>query len=207
MFRTIATSNQAVNLQSRLVGAMLSVLLLLSVVLNVSLARKVASLKDTLRQANDYGQLKAGDTVPEIEGLSLDGSRRTVFFGEVAVPTVLYVFTPQCSWCKENLPNLHALIDGSNNSSSADYRVLGVSLNQEGLAQYVKDERLTFPVYSDLSAPVRSAYHMVMTPTTIVVSPDRKVLKVWMGAYQEETFREIQAYLHITMPGTPSRNR
>lgn len=204
MFHTSMTLDERVNINPKLVSTFLSALLVVSVVLNVLLAREVASLRETLGQANDRGLLMLGETVPEIDARSLDGSRHTVIFSDVTVPTVLYVFSPECSWCKKNLSNLHALIEHASNESRGGYRVLGIALNNEGLAKYLEDEHLTFPVYSDVSEPVRNAYHMGMTPTTIVVSPDRKVLRVWTGAYHEQTLREIDAYFHITMPGMVS---
>jgi peroxiredoxin len=198
---TIAKLDQKVGSYPKLLSGLLSMILVASVALNVLLARKAATLKDALSQVNASGLLKEGEQVPDIEALADNGSRQIVHFNDVGVPTVLYVFTPQCGWCKKNLPNLHTLIDHANDKIAGGYRVLGIALNHEGLAAYLKDENLTFPVYTDVSAPVRNAYHMGGTPTTIVVSPDRKVMKVWIGAYQEETQREIEAYLHLKMPG------
>jgi peroxiredoxin len=141
--------------------------------------------------------LQVGATVPEIVGLRSDGSTALLQYGEVNVPTVLYVFTPQCGWCKKNLANLHALID----QAGTRYRVIGIALTRQDLDAYVKNENLSLPVYSDIRTDIREAYQLGVTPETIIVSPESKVLKIWRGVFQESVKKDIERFLYIQLPG------
>jgi peroxiredoxin len=141
--------------------------------------------------------LKQGATVPDLVGLAGDGSPAVLHYDDVSVPTVLYVFTPQCGWCKKNVTNLQALID----QSAGRYRIAGVSLTRQDLDSYIKSQNLHLPVYSDVRADIRAVYGLGGTPETIVVSPQSKVLGVWMGAYEPNTRVEIEKFLRIRLPG------
>jgi peroxiredoxin len=141
--------------------------------------------------------LQIGSKVPDITGLTREGRTETLRFQETGLPTVLYVFTPQCGWCKKNLPNLHALMDGS----GGRYRLVGVSLTRQDLKEYLEKEKLSIPVYADIKPEVRAAYQMGGTPETIVISPDNKVMRVWHGAYENGVAQEIEEFLQIHLPG------
>jgi len=80
-----------------------AMLLLTSVVLNVLLARKLVSLQGSIEVIKSEGRLQVGTKVPALEGQSVDGLKQTLNYADVAVPTVLYVFTPQCVWCAKNI--------------------------------------------------------------------------------------------------------
>lgn len=172
-------------------------LLFVSVTLNVLSAHRISTLRGTIATMESQRTLGEGAAVPEIVGLNSDGSAKTLHYGEVNVPTVLYVFTPQCRWCKKNITNLHALID----QAGSRYRVVGIALTREDLDLYTKNENLNFPVYSDIRSDVREIYHLGATPETIVVSPAGKVLKVWYGAYEKQTKPDIETFLQIHLPG------
>jgi hypothetical protein len=169
-------------------------LLFVSVTLNVLSAHRISALRSTIASMESQRTLGEGAAVPEIVGLNSDGSPKTLHYGEVNVPTVLYVFTPQCRWCKKNIANLHALID----QAGSRYRVVGIALTREDLDLYMKNEDLNLP---DIRSDVREIYHLGATPETIVVSPAGKVLKVWYGAYETQTKPDIETFLQIHLPG------
>jgi peroxiredoxin len=172
--------------------AWMRVLLASSVVINILLASDVSSLRRAIEALKAEGRLQVGAAVPAIEGRSVDGAQELLNYN-VSIPTVLYVFTPQCLWCKKNLANLHALID----NSGSRYRVVGVSLTREGLRDYLNKEHLQFPVYTDIADSVKAVYHLGTTPTTIVISPQARVLRIWYGAYEDGIRTEMEAYLNV----------
>lgn len=171
--------------------------LVCSVITNVLLARKVELLKDAIMQLKSEGRLQLGSQLPPFEARTLEGIAQVVDFKSTKIPTVLYVFTPQCGWCKKNLENLRVLID----KSGARYKIIGVSLTREDLKEYMEREHLAFPVYTDLTDATKSIYRLGGTPETIVVSTEGKVLKVWLGAYTNDLREEIQGYLGLQLPG------
>lgn len=118
-------------------------------------------------------------------------------FSEVAEPTVLYVFTPQCHWCSENLDNIRVLAK----ETRGKYKLIGLSLNNEGLEDYLQKTKLDFPVYRDIPSNVKSAYKFGGTPQTIVISPEGKVIKNWVGVYTDDVASEVEGYFKLSLPG------
>ena len=141
--------------------------------------------------------LKVGAPVPPILAKRLDGQAEVIVYERSAHPTLLYVFTPPCAWCARNLDNFKTLVD----KESGGYRILALSLSNEGLAEYVAKNELNVPVYSDLSRETKNAYKMPGTPQTIVVSPDGRVLQNWIGAYVGEQQKQIESFFQIKLPG------
>jgi peroxiredoxin len=174
-----------------------SVLLLASVAVNVIQSYRISTLRSRLEALESEHELRIGSNVPDIIGLTPEGKTQTLHFQDASLPTVLYVFTPQCGWCKKNLPNPHALIDGSGDR----YRLVGISLSRQDLQEYLAKEKLGVPVYTDIKPEVRSAYQMGGTPETIVISPDNKIMRVWHGAYENGVRQEIEKFLQIQLPG------
>ena len=101
------------------------VLLLASVAVNFVQSHRISTLRSRLEALESQHELQIGSKMPDIVGLN-DGKTQTLHFHETSLPTVIYVFTPQCGWCKKNLPNLHALIDGS----TGRYQLVGISLSR-----------------------------------------------------------------------------
>lgn len=168
-----------------------------SVSLNVSLAYKLRSLAK-LEAAKIADQLlKVGSTVPEFTAQRLGGLKEVISYQNTAQPTVLYVFTPPCSWCARNLDNFKTLA----NKESAQYRFVGVSLSPQGLVEYAAKNDLKVPIYFGLSSETLRAYKLGGTPQTLVVSPDGRVLQDWIGAYVGDQKSQVEAFFHVGLPG------
>jgi hypothetical protein len=78
--------------------------------------------------------------------------------------------------------------------------MIGLSLQKEGLAQYVVKEKLNFPIYVVPPSPVRTRMRLGGTPATIVVSKGT-ILEAWEGAYIGDKVPEISQYFHVKLPG------
>lgn len=134
-----------------------------------------------------------GVPVPPLTGYSVDGRGISVSFGDPRIPTVLYVFSPQCGWCAKNIDNFRSLIT----QSGARYQIVGLATSRQDLAPYLAKEGLKLPVFAGVDSNLVSAYHLGATPTTIVISPDGKVLRVWTGAYRENIRHQIESLLGV----------
>lgn len=172
-------------------------LLLCSVVINVMLAQRVGQLRGAMTHMKTEGRLVEGTSVPSIAALGLDNTPVTISYSESSLPTVLYIFTPGCSWCLKNLRNIKALAEHDCN----EYRFIGLSLSEDNLREYVAHQNLNFPIYSGVSHEAVKAYRMSGTPQTIVISPEGQVLKTWAGAYVEDIRKEVEEYFHFNLPG------
>jgi peroxiredoxin len=171
--------------------------LIVSVTLNVLLARRVSVLANGGAFRTPDKMLRVGTVVPTIWAKRLGGQQQAISFQGSAQPTVLYIFTPPCSWCVRNIDNLKTLLD----KEGGQYRFIGLSLSEQGLAAYIGQNNLTLPVYSGLSPETLKTYKLGSTPQTIVISPEGKVLQDWTGAYVGDQKSEVEAFFHVTLPG------
>lgn len=172
-------------------------LLICSVILNVFLARKTKSLRSALMHVKTEDSLLLGTSLPPIEAKGLDGRPAVIRYGPDELPTILYVFTPPCSWCLKNVQNIRTLAERTHGR----YRVIGLSLSSDKLREYVTKSGFEFPIYSDLSPGAVMAYRLGSTPQTIVISNEGKLVKEWMGAYMGNTKREIEEQFGVELPG------
>ena len=181
-------------------SAILTILLICSVTLNLLLARKVRHVTETSRllqlQINSP-VLVPGSKAPEFSAKNAHGNKEFLNYADVPVPTVLYVFTPDCHWCARNLENIKHLALTTNSR----FRFVGVALSEKDLDSYLTHSNMPFSVYRTLSEDVKIAYGLNSTPTTIVVSPEAKVLQYWRGAYSGDMKNEVERFFQLTLPG------
>ncbi|MGH9721054.1 MAG: peroxiredoxin family protein [Bryobacteraceae bacterium] len=176
--------------------AAVSVLLLISVSINMQLASRIRTMRSSLEQAYAKTGLAGGEALPPLEAKDLEGRDVQVGF-DPRKPTLVYVFTPQCGWCTRNLDNLRAVAG----QAQGRYLVVGLSLESQSLAEYVTREALNFPVYHQPPEKVIASYKLRSTPSTIVISPEGKVLRSWTGAYSGEVQKQVEELLHVSLPG------
>jgi len=167
-----------------------------SVLLNVVLAHRLREFNRLFGETSEQ-LLKPGATVPSFECVDLEGQAQTIAYNSVSKPTVLYIFTPPCSWCARNMDSFKELVA----RKGADYRFIGVSLSREGLTEYVAAQGLTLPIYTRLSLESLKIYKLGGTPETIVISPEGRVLRNWMGAYVGGQKSQVEAFFHVSLPG------
>jgi peroxiredoxin len=181
--------------QRRVIWAM-TVILGISLVVNVLLAYRI-------RQGNQSGvlakstKLLAGVAVPPIKAESLDGREETISTKNSSQPLVIYVFTPQCIWCKRNLANLQMILTQKRDS----YRFIALSLTDKDLKQYIAEKQINIPVFFNPGRDAIEQYGLGSTPQTIVVSPDGKVLQNWIGAYVGSQQAEVEKFFGVSLPG------
>lgn len=166
-----------------------------NVAMGVSMMRLTASPPAAAASPRQTGPA-VGSQLPPIDALRFGGSRETIAFSDDARPTLLYVFTPTCKWCGRNLANFHTLVERTKN----DYRILAVSLDPD-VQSYLTETNLNVPVFIDVSRETVAAYGLGSTPQTLVISPEGKVLKSWIGAYGGATQRDVEETFSLKLPG------
>ena len=175
---------------------LVSGLLALSAITNFLLVGKVRELRSTITLLKSEQSSTPGTRLPPLTAQDMSGQNVTIRFEEAQVPTLLYVFSPSCGWCKKNEDNISSLAS----QTGGNVRIIGLSLSPDGLVEYVAHR---FPPDKVIKPDSRTmtAYKLAGTPETILVSWEGVVLKVWKGAYGESIQRELEAYFHVKLPG------
>ncbi len=181
--------------EKTLIGAFLA----LSTVLNIVLAVEVVNLRSknsVLSQTQEH-QLLLGRKVPNLQVKSLEGHDVEVDFSEISLPSVVYVFSPDCVWCTRNLKNIKHLYE----YSKEKYNFIGLSISKDSVSQYVKESEFDFPVFWEPSDSNRTDYYFRATPATYVVSNEGKIVRYWPGAYANKNIESIESYFEVKLPG------
>ena len=192
--RVISKAKPEARLRALLI---LAVLLVCSLGINVLLARRAAKLTTLVSRMKSESRLTQGDKVPAITARDLQGRPAVLDYAGTNLPTVLFVITPTCGWCTKNIMNMRTLAA----NASDRYRFVGLSLESDKLVDYVTQNKLEFPVYTDLPLLPMKRYKLGGTPQTIIVSPEGEVLKVWSGAFAENLQKDVESYFGVTLPG------
>jgi thioredoxin-related protein len=190
-----ATSKEARGLR-RVIWAM-TVILAVSLAVNLLLAYKIKGLNDAAGQASPQQPSLVGASVPPLKATRLDGRQDVVSYAGSDRPVVLYVFAPQCLWCARNMDNFKTLLSQKQDS----FRFVGLALREDGVREYVAENKLDLPIYYNPAEEAMRDYKFASTPQTIVVSPEGKVLQNWVGAYSGRQQDEVEKYFGVHLPG------
>jgi peroxiredoxin len=169
--------------------------LILSIAINVLQARRIQGLELEMDKLSARGALAIGTVVPEIKAKDMEGHSTVIRFSDSAKPTVLYVFSPTCGYCVQNSEALNNLTAGI----SGRYRVVGLSLVSDGASRFVADHGIGFPVYIQPESATLVDLRLGVTPETIVISPEGKVLEDWRGAYVGGTGTLVENFFAIDL--------
>jgi len=174
-----------------------AVLLVFSLGTNLLLTRRVSALKNQVKVIRSELRLTEGDKVPPITARDPQGNTAVFDYRTNKLPTVVFVISPTCKWCTQNIMNMRALVEKAGDR----FQFVGFSLSSNKLHEYVTQNRLNFPMYTDLPLNPTSNYKLGGTPQTIVLSPAGEVIKVWSGAFADGMQKEVEAYFGVTLPG------
>ena len=157
---------------------------------------RIRALQDRLEDDTNRGALPLGSAVPDFNAENIAGVRETITFAEDDRKTILYIFSPHCVWCARNSKSLSAL----SAALSPRYRVIGLSLDPDGVSEYVAAHDISFPVYTNISESTRSAFNLGPTPETIVVDRDGTVVQALVGAFVGSTKGRVERFFSIRLP-------
>lgn len=180
----------------RLLDSNLALVLLL-IALGASLAANVGLGLELRKQEPDRppNALRVGKRVPEIPVTDRRGRERPLVLSG-AMPTVLYVQSEECVWCRRNLASIRALAT----LRAGRYQFKGLSLSASREKVTAEERLLGFEVVG-LERPTAQRFGLAATPTLIVISADGRVEKMWGGALSGSLQGEVEAYFGVRLPG------
>jgi peroxiredoxin len=170
---------------------------------NVMLLRKNSALRGGLRgsaRGSEAKQLKRGDVLQSFQLIGLDGSRASLSFPTDRTLVLLY-FSPTCLYCWQQAPQWRSLVE---HIDSKRYRIQ--SIVPEG--PRAEDVRYMVSTTGLRSVPigfapkgVQKQLRVFSTPTTIVVSEDGRVLRVWTGRWGDKDAADAASYFGVPLSG------
>jgi len=141
--------------------------------------------------------LKVGQRLPVLSVQDLGGRTVTIDWAADKRPALVYIFRESCSWCARNVANIRALSEAPN----LEYRVIGLSLSDEGLGAYVRTNGFSFPVYKNVRLGDGGSFNADGTPETLVISPGGTITQRWLGAYAGSLKRDTERTIGVKLPG------
>jgi hypothetical protein len=165
---------------------------------NVLLAQQNKKLKVLAERPDRALEVKPGTALPPLEGLDSNGARHSINYGQDPRKTVLFVLSPRCRACEENMPNWDAIIKGLDRQS---FRLAAVSLQSEGLKEYANRSGIKqIPILTEIDPKHRVAYNLALTPQIILIDAGGKVEKVWTGLLRGEDKQSVEMALNVRLP-------
>jgi peroxiredoxin len=167
--------------------------ILLLLLMDVALIRQNQNLKAELSRPSAAMQLQAGTVVPPLEGYGASGEKLLFDYGHDPRKTVLFVFSPTCSFCEENWPRWRQITAALNTES---VRPLAVDVSSGATRGFADGHGLAnMPLLIKIEPGSLVSYRFRLTPQTILIDPQGKVEKIWSGVLTADQLKEISALM------------
>lgn len=169
-------------------------LLALSLGVNVWLGLEVRRSRHAGPAAPEV-RIKPGDKLPALQALDAEGRPATLSASDDARPTVFYLYSHSCGWCKRNQPAVAALAG----KASDRYRFVGLCMGPpQSCAR--RDGDPPFPLYAGVKPQQVTELGLGSVPQTIVVAPSGEVARHFRGAWVMNARNDVQAYFKVELP-------
>ena len=144
--------------------------------------------------------LKVGANAPDFSlQLQQDGkaSNKTVTLNSYKGKVLfLHFWATWCPPCKKELPHMEALakkLAAQGDNAKMKFLAVCISDSQQSLTSFIQKNGYTFPSALDEPGKVAMAYGIQGVPTSILISPDGKILKIQVGMMSEKMLEEFVA--------------
>lgn len=148
-------------------------------------------------QSVDRPGIRPGSVVSRFVAHEVNGVTVTVDFTD-ELPTLLYVFSPECAWSDRNYDNIVALAT----MLSSQFRFIGLADSEYGaevVASYLQEYPLPFDAL--LLDSSRAGLDLSVTPQTVVVRSGGKVQHAWNGALFGRKLSYAEYVFDVRLPG------
>jgi thiol-disulfide isomerase/thioredoxin len=144
--------------------------------------------------------LEAGSVAPDFSLLLQENGKATdktvnlaSYKGKVLF---LHFWATWCPPCKKELPHMEALakkLAAQGDNAKMKFLAVCISDSQKALTSFMQKNGYTFPSALDEPGKVAMAYGIQGVPTSILISPDGKILKIQVGMMSEKILEEFVA--------------
>lgn len=153
--------------------------------------------KTTTAATSTVARTEVGDMMPAYSAAYIDG-KPFQLATEKGNVVFVNVWATWCGPCRMEIPELQKLHD---KYSSRGFKVVGVSVDDsgiDGVKQFVKDEKISYPIVIDAEGKLANLLQTTVLPTSVIV--DRKGKIVWrqVGALMPNDIAGVEATIEKT---------
>lgn len=131
--------------------------------------------------------LRVGDQAPDFELVDMNGETHQLseYKGQ---GVFLNFWGTWCKPCEREFPQMDKQYQVYKNQG---VQILAVNIAESDFVvqQYIDQRDLTFPVLIDRTKSVMESYNIRPLPTTILINPDGKIVKIITGEMTEEDIK------------------
>lgn len=168
-----------------------SCIIVLLLALNAALIIQNRDLKARFSQPPPEMQVKAGAIVPALEGYDPHGEKLAFPYGRDPRKTIVFVFSPTCSFCEENWPNWRQVAE---HLDITTVRPVAVDVSSSASLEFAASHGLAdMPLIVKVEPKSLISYRFRLTPQTILIDSHGRVEKIWSGVLTSEQVEEAAA--------------
>lgn len=172
------------------------VLIIGLLIFNILLLIQNRNLK-TSTQRRSENLLTPGKVLPPLSGITISGSKEKIEWNKDNRKTLILIFSPRCGYCHENMPNWKSILQTIDRTK---FRPVLVSIIPEEAKEYLEKYSLAdMPNFIEPEPQAKVEYAMHLVPQTLLVDPNGKLEKIWIGLIQDEQKGEIENYLGVRL--------
>jgi peroxiredoxin len=165
------------------------------IILSVLAAAIVFSIYTSLAKEK-YDVLKVGDYAPDFSLVDLDGEKHQLseYIGQ---GVFLNFWGTWCAPCKKEMPAMGRQYEVYKDQG---VQILAVNIAESDLKvrTFAEQYGMTFPTLIDTTKSVMQAYNVKPLPTTLLINPEGKIVKIITGEMSED---DIKGYMEQIKPG------
>jgi len=156
---------------------------LFAVMLVAACSREQTATKPAVTASREpvASKAEAGEAMPAYKVALLDGKTFDTSSEKGSV-VLLNVWATWCGPCRFEIPELQALQE---KYAARGFKVVGVSVDDTGVAgvqQFIKENKVTYPIAVDADGRVANILRTTVLPTTVIIGRDGRILWRKVGA-------------------------
>lgn len=138
----------------------------------------------------DRDTLKKNEIVKPFSVKNMNGETISISYDDMGnTKTIIYLLSFECEPCKLNLTHWMNLTDLTRNE---DIRIIAITSDSLSTTiKFIQDNKCNFDIYSAMDKEFKINYKAFITPQTILIDENRKVVNVWKGVLDDGKIDEI----------------
>lgn len=166
--------------------AVLLAAVIVAVVLLVKFNSANVNLRQALERAQAENPFRVGDYVPDVPAVSIGAELRdTTVLTAAPLPSVVYVWTPDCKFCVAERDKLGAFAQLARDRG---YSFVALSAGELDETRRMFPHALSFPVPADPHRMMIRNYRVYATPAFLTVSRFRRIDRIHLGYLSLDEF-------------------